>query len=86
MDASQRVADAFRDCTTLASGKRPTLACLKRALVHDGVITSGCVAPGTPAIPADEVARFDDAYEAVKAMAVREIGEPWVTRVARRTA
>lgn len=76
MDQAQRVADAFRDYTTLASGKRPTLACLKRALVYDGVISSGCVAPGTPVIPADEVARFDDAYAAVKAMSVQEIGEP----------
>ena len=57
MDRAQRVVDAFRDCTTLSSGKRPTLACLKRALVHDGVISSGCVAPGTPSIPADEIER-----------------------------
>jgi hypothetical protein len=86
MDAAQRIADAFRDCTTLSNGKRPTLACLKRALVVDGVISSACVAPGTSALPAGEVARFDDAYAAVQAMAVREIGEPWVTRFVRRNA
>jgi dihydrodipicolinate synthase/N-acetylneuraminate lyase len=84
MDKAQRIADAFRDCTTLASGKRPTLACLKRALVCDGIVSSACVAPGTSALPPDEIARFDDAYAAVKAMAAREIGEPWITRCVRR--
>lgn len=86
MDQAQRVADAFRDCTTLSNGKRPTLACLKRALVVDGVVSSACVAPGTSPLPAGELARFDDAWVAVKAMAAREIGEPWVTRIARRSA
>jgi dihydrodipicolinate synthase/N-acetylneuraminate lyase len=86
MDQAQRVVDAFRDCTTLSSGKRPTLACLKRALVHEGVISSGCVAAGTPVLPPDEVERFDAAFEAVKAMAAREIGEPWLTKVLRRNA
>jgi len=86
MDRAQRVADAFRDCTTLSTGKRPTLACLKRALVHDGVISSGCVAPGTPPLPPAETERFDAAYEAVQAMAAREVGEPWVTKPIRRSA
>lgn len=86
MGQAQRVADAFRDCTTLSNGKRPTLACMKRALVCDGIVSSGCVAKGTPALPESEVERFDAAYAAVKAMATREIGDPWITRVARRSA
>ncbi|MEZ4332104.1 MAG: dihydrodipicolinate synthase family protein [Myxococcota bacterium] len=86
MDRVQRVVDGFRDCSTLPSGKRPTLACLKRALVLEGVISSGCVAKGTSALPKDDTARFDEAWAALKAMAVREIGEPWVTKVSRRAA
>ena len=86
MDRAQRVADAFRDCTTLSNGKRPTLACLKRALVVEGVVSSGCVAKGTSALPAAEVERFDAAYAEVKAMALREIGAPWVTRAPGRAA
>lgn len=85
MDAAQRVLDAFRDRTVAASGKR-SLASLKRALYSEGVISSACVAPGTPALTSPDAERFDRAFEEVKAMAAREIGQPWVTRFERRHA
>ncbi len=79
MKKAQRVVDAFRDRTQAAGGKR-TLACLKRALYHEGVISSACVAPGTPELTSEEAERFDEAFAEVKAIAAREIGDPWLTR------
>lgn len=79
MDQAQRVVDAFRDRTVAAGGKR-TLACLKRALYREGVISSPCVAPGTPALASVDAERFDEAWESVKALAAQEIAPPWLTR------
>ena len=83
MKAAQLVVDAFRDRTIAASGKR-TLACLKRALYREGVISSPCVAPGTPELTRPDAERFDVAFEDVKALAAKEIGDPWRTRFERR--
>lgn len=85
MDAAYRVVDAFRAATVASSGKR-TLASLKRALQREGVISSACVAPGTPELSPEEVERFDAAFEGVKELAADEIGAPWLTRFERRTA
>jgi len=84
MAAAQRVVDAFRDATVTASGKR-TLACLKRALYREGVISSPCVAPGTPELTRPDAERFDLAFEGVKELAANEIGDPWITRFERRS-
>jgi dihydrodipicolinate synthase/N-acetylneuraminate lyase len=84
MAAAQRVVDAFRDGTVTASGKR-TLACLKRALYREGVISSACVAPGTPELTRPDAERFDLAFEGVKELAANEIGDPWTTRFERRS-
>jgi len=84
MNAAQRVVDAFRDRTVAASGKR-TLASLKRALYREGVISSPCVAPGTPELTASDAERFDVAFEEVKELAANEIGDPWITRFERRS-
>jgi len=83
MNQAQRVVDAFRDRTVAASGKR-TLACLKRALYREGVISSPCVAPGTPELSSEDAERFDEAFAEVKALAASEIGDPWLTRFERR--
>jgi len=85
MDQARRVVEAFSARTFAAGGKR-TLACLKRALYCEGVISSASVAPGTPALTSVDAERFDEAFEEVKAMAAREIGEPWTTRFERRIA
>ena len=83
MDKAQRVVDAFRDRTIAASGKR-TLACLKRALYREGVISSPRVATGTPELTSADAERFDAAFDEVKQLAAQEIGEPWITHFERR--
>ena len=60
------------------------MACLKRALYREGVISSACVAPGTPELTSVDAERFDDAFEEVKALAAREISGNWLTRFERR--
>ncbi|MEM9177853.1 MAG: dihydrodipicolinate synthase family protein [Myxococcota bacterium] len=83
MDAAQRVVDAFRDLCVVASGKR-TLACLKRALYAEGVISSPCVAPGTPELAPGEAEDFDAKFAALKDTAARELGEVAMTRFEKR--
>jgi dihydrodipicolinate synthase/N-acetylneuraminate lyase len=84
MDRAQRVIEAFRDCTVTASGKR-TLACLKRGLYREGVISNAAVAPGTPELSREDAEHFDVAFEEVKKLAASEIGDPWLTRFDRRS-
>jgi dihydrodipicolinate synthase/N-acetylneuraminate lyase len=86
MDQAQRIVDAFRDATAVAAGGRRTLACLKRALYHEGVVSSACVAAGTPALSSEDAERFDEAFAGVKAQAAETIGDPWLTRFERRGA
>jgi len=85
MDQARRVVDGFRERTVAASGKR-TLACLKRALWLEGVISSAAVAAGTPALTNVDAERFDRAWDEVKALAAREIRAPWLTRFEQRSA
>ncbi len=85
MMRAQRVVDAFRDRTFAAGGRR-TLACLKRALYTEGVISSPCVAPGTPELSSVDAERFDEAFAEVKELAASEIGAPWLTRFERRVS
>ena len=84
MEQAQNIADAFRSSTTMPSGKRPTLACLKRALLTEGVISSDRVAEGTPALSHEDAKRFDEAFEGVKDLAANTIGASWLTRFERR--
>jgi dihydrodipicolinate synthase/N-acetylneuraminate lyase len=85
MNSAQRVVDAFRDRTFAAGGRR-TLACLKRALYREGVISSPCVAAGTPELTSVDAERFDEAFAEVKALAASEIGAPWLTHFERRVS
>jgi dihydrodipicolinate synthase/N-acetylneuraminate lyase len=79
MERVLRVLDAFRSGMRASGGKR-TVACLKRALLRDGVISSDAVADGTPALTRPDAERFDYVYAGVRALA-RELLEPtWVTR------
>ncbi|MBM4385091.1 MAG: dihydrodipicolinate synthase family protein [Deltaproteobacteria bacterium] len=78
MAAAERVLSEFR-AATKAGGASRTIACLKRALLAQGVLTSDAVASGTPALGAEDAARFDAAFARVRALA-REVLEPtWVT-------
>ena len=56
------------------------LACFKYAMVIDGVITSDCVANGTPSLSEDEKRKLSDAYQRLK-MAIEETCPAnWVSR------
>jgi dihydrodipicolinate synthase/N-acetylneuraminate lyase len=79
MDAARRVLEAFQAATRMAAGKR-TVACLKRALLRQGVITSDAVAAGTPALLRPDADRFDTLFDEVRALAAREMVPTWVTR------
>ena len=79
------VVEAFREGTCLAGGRR-TIACLKRALWGDGVITSTAVAPGTPGLDAEDADRFDEAYARARSLARERICAPWVTDAPGRDA
>jgi dihydrodipicolinate synthase/N-acetylneuraminate lyase len=80
MEQVREVLEAFRACTHRA-GSRRSIACLKRALLAMGVISSAAVAGGTPALARPDAERFDESFAGVRAMVRRRIGEPWVTRV-----
>jgi dihydrodipicolinate synthase/N-acetylneuraminate lyase len=81
MQEVRDVVEAFRKATEVGTGARPTIACLKRALYRDGVISSPAVAAETPALDAEEAERFDARYEAVREAARARLGAPWVTVV-----
>jgi dihydrodipicolinate synthase/N-acetylneuraminate lyase len=78
MEQVRRVLEAFRSGTRLAGGKR-SIACLKRALMHRGVITSDAVAEGTPALARPDAERFDTVFDEVRALAAELLAATWVT-------
>jgi dihydrodipicolinate synthase/N-acetylneuraminate lyase len=79
MEEVREVVEGFRAATQTAAGGRRTIACLKRALYRDGVISCPRVAATTPALTAEDAERFDIRYEAVREMARARLGAPWVT-------
>ena len=79
MRAVEEVHDAWREATR-ATGA--SLACMKRALLELGVVSSAAVAPGTPSLAPEKVERFVEAFAAVRALAAERIGEPWLSRPA----
>jgi len=76
----REVLETFRRGTWAAGGRR-TIACIKRALRHLGVVESDAVAPGTPSLAAPDAERFDALFEDVLALARERIGTPWVSVV-----
>ncbi len=78
MDQVRQVVEAFRSGTRQAGGKR-TIACLKRALLRRGVLSSDAVAEGTPALARPDGERFDDIFEQVRALAAKNLVSTWVT-------
>jgi dihydrodipicolinate synthase/N-acetylneuraminate lyase len=77
MRAVEEVLDAWREATRAAGA---SLACMKRALLELGVVSSAEVAPGTPELAPDDAERFVEAFAAVRALAAQRIGEPWLSR------
>ena len=78
MQRVRTLLEAFRSATE-AAGAEHLIACLKRALLAQGVIRSAAVALGTPPLAADAARRFDEAFAALRARSQETIGEPWVT-------
>jgi dihydrodipicolinate synthase/N-acetylneuraminate lyase len=82
MEQVRRVLVSFREGTRAAGGKR-AVACLKRALLREGVIGSDAVADGTPVLARPDAEKFDAVFDRVRALA-RELLEPtWRTRAPR---
>ena len=79
MAAAERVLAAFRAATKSCGASR-TIACLKRALLRLGVVTSDAVADGTPVLSAADAARFDAAFEQVRGLAREQLEPTWVSR------
>jgi dihydrodipicolinate synthase/N-acetylneuraminate lyase len=78
MEQVREVLAAFRSGTHSTSGRR-TIACLKRALLALGVISSDAVAPGTPRLASPDAERFDEVFADVRERAARAIRPPWVS-------
>jgi dihydrodipicolinate synthase/N-acetylneuraminate lyase len=78
MDEVREVLDAFAAATHAAGGKR-AIASFKRALALLGVIENDRVAPGTPALSAEEAERFDECFAAARELARERIGDPWTS-------
>src|SRR5262245_61259564 len=62
MDEIKALFERFRESSSFG-GKRRTLAVLKRGLHRMGVLSSDAVASGTPALSAEDAARFDRALD-----------------------
>jgi dihydrodipicolinate synthase/N-acetylneuraminate lyase len=78
MERARAVAQAFSDICRTPAGKR-SIACLKRALHHLGVIPCGAVAPGTPELAPEHAAAFDAAFDRVRDQAREALGALWVS-------
>jgi dihydrodipicolinate synthase/N-acetylneuraminate lyase len=84
-----RVLDAFRAaCEFKRDGRsfRPTIACLKTALVRRGVCLSDAVAPGTAALDAGERAEFFRRMDELDRLAAATLEPLFVSRAESSTA
>ena len=80
MEEVRSVLAAFRDRTRAAVGKR-SIACLKRALLNLGVISSAAVAPGTPVLAGPDRDRFDALFREIQKLSARTLPPTWQSRV-----
>ena len=69
MDSCRVVMEEFREASVFVRGAksyRPTIACIKAALCHLGVIPSDAVASGTPAMDADQPREYVQRFNEVR--------------------
>jgi dihydrodipicolinate synthase/N-acetylneuraminate lyase len=81
--------EGFRDaCMFTRAGKpyRPTIACLKAALAELGVCASDAVAPGTPALSADERREFARRLHALRERNAALLERGWLSEYDSRPA
>ncbi len=79
--------DEFREASVFVRGNRmyrPTIACLKAALCHLGVISSDVVAAGTPALDADQRREFLRRFNEVRRRACVTLEPEWQSHWMRR--
>lgn len=84
IDRYRTIMEEFREACTFGRGK-PTIACLKAALRHLGVISSDAVAPGTPALDADQRRLFIRRFNEVRRRAAATLEPEWQSNWARPT-
>ena len=78
-----RVLDAFREACVFERGGRsfrPTIACLKAALVEMGVCGSDAVAPGTPVMDAAERREFSRRFAELRRIAADTLEPGWLSQ------
>lgn len=80
MELVRDVLTCYRNGTRSAVGRR-SIACLKRALLLSGVISSDAVATGTPILARLDIERFDSVWREVCKLSRERVGDPWVTKV-----
>jgi dihydrodipicolinate synthase/N-acetylneuraminate lyase len=68
--------ERLRAACAFPSGRR-TIAALKRGLLHLGVTRSDAVAPGTPALSAEEARRFDGDLDEIRARIASALPPRW---------
>jgi dihydrodipicolinate synthase/N-acetylneuraminate lyase len=80
IDRYRLIMEEFRDATGFNRGVkiyRPTIACLKAALSHLGVISSDVVAAGTPALDPDQRRAFIRRFNEVRRRAAATLEPEW---------
>jgi dihydrodipicolinate synthase/N-acetylneuraminate lyase len=76
METIKRLFTQFRRARAVVGGRR-TIAAIKRGLMVLGVTRTDGVAPGTPSLSAEEAARFDEAFERLRADIAASLPERW---------
>ena len=83
MDRLGQALQGLRSATRFtASGRteKRSIACLKRALLLEGVLSDATVAPGTPTLSAEQTAAFDAHYAKVRAEVQAAVAPRWCSR------
>ena len=80
IDRYRLIMEEFREAGAFNRGTkiyRPTIACLKAALCHLGVISSDAVAAGTPALDADQRRAYIRRFNEVRRRAAATLEPEW---------
>ncbi len=80
IDRYRVIMEEFREACAFIRGNkiyRPTIACLKAALCHLGVISSDAVASGTPALDADQRREFIRRFKELRRRACATLEPEW---------
>jgi dihydrodipicolinate synthase/N-acetylneuraminate lyase len=87
IDRYRAAMEEFREATEFSRGSRsyrPTIACLKAALRHLGVISSDAVAPGTPTLDAEHRREYIRRFNEVRRRACVTLEPEWQSHLKRQ--